>query len=206
MKKIIALIVALVMCLSCTVAFAASPVIEGTFSFDTATFQNVFNMLAEKLELTYQWEAETRYDYGYPMYVCVNEDRTVAISLHENGGVFAFEVDSFVDMNATAEEAMAAGEEFGTAMGLLSLTVYMCEHGTVDATIQSEMNNCLVGLSELMMQMDSMTEEQMKQGVDYVVNVAEYPTCVQLTLQDTANGQQLWMAYMLLNATSSFAE
>lgn len=131
MKKIMAILMALLMLVNCGAAMAeAAAVLEtdgnelGYMAFTAQEYMDGYSNLADYLGLT--WLDEPVTEFGYPMYCAANTDQSILVVVHDDGGVIGIEIDVY------ASNGLINDGQFGYVMGMVvssaALTAYAMQH------------------------------------------------------------------------------
>lgn len=136
MKKIIAILMAMLMLLNCSAVFAeAAETAEAEktvayMDFTIEQYKAAFDTVAAQSGLTCTWADDVLTTYGYPMYYALNPAGNIVAVVHDNDGVFAVETD----VVATAEDLTNAefGNEMGQIVACTFLTAFLLQNPTSD--------------------------------------------------------------------------
>lgn len=136
MKKVIAILMAMLMLLNCSAVFAEAAetaeaektVVYMNFTLDQ--YKNTFDTVAAQSGVKCTWSDEVLTTYGYPMYYAVNPAGNIVAVVHDNDGVFAVETDVAV----TVEDLNSAefGNEMGQIVACTFLTAFLLHNPTSD--------------------------------------------------------------------------
>ena len=136
MKKVIAILMAMLMLLNCSAVFAeAAETAEAEktvayMDFTIEQYKAAFDTVAAQSGLTCTWADDVLTTYGYPMYCALNPAENIVVVVHDNGGVFAVETD----VVATAEDLtnVEFGNEMGQIVACTFLTAFLLQNPTSD--------------------------------------------------------------------------
>lgn len=136
MKKMIAILMAMLMLLNCSAVFAeAAETAEAEktvayMNFTLDQYKNSFDMVAAQSGVKCTWSDEVLTTYGYPMHYAVNDAGNIVAVVHDNDGIFAVETD----VVATYEDLTNAefGNEMGQIIACTFLTAFVLQNPTSD--------------------------------------------------------------------------
>ncbi len=202
MKRISALVLALIICLVALPAHASELDFQlgSAFACGFDTFRLYFDALTAGSGYAFSWDENAlEAANGVKLHTAANEDATCQVSLFDIDGLVAFECVVIMDTQDAAA-AENAGGWLGTAMMSGAYALYMAENGALPSSeLQAASIEELTALSGVMSEADKSGGEDASDSYAYAGTLCGYPAGMTVYLIADETSQSLIIEFMLLS-------
>lgn len=187
MKKLVSLMLALVLTVTCAAAFALTPVPEGSFNMDIDTFKSLFSQAADTSGTAFVWTGDAAEDANG---VTLTLDKT-------DEAVTSITVSAAFSANLDDESTFSIGNSLGVAISGAVLLSAIFEGTDVQEATEALQSDITV-ISDLFSSFGSFSDQEFIDGIDRQCTLCGYPCLIKLLGQVEENDAIVYISLILL--------